>query len=881
MKKIILFIIVFAVISSCTINDIAVDKGQDIPLPVFSAGMESVPETRTYLDGNQKQLWMAGDDISVFFETTANKKYSFIGNTGDTSGDFEYTGDSSSEDSESTIYTNYAIYPYDDNASISSDGTICLNLPGVQSYAENSFAPKSNTMVAVTSGSDDYFLPFKNVCGYIVVRMYGEDIVKNISLTGNNGEQIAGPAYVMARTGQNPILEMDGEASHTIWIDCGSGVNLNPSQDNPTEFWFCVPPTVFSEGFNISATNAEGWSMSRSVTSSRTVERNVFYMMQPIQASFDIAPVKGNAILPAGPVFNAYLKGIDVSQYTAGGTVDIEALKYYVNVNDPSVRDIVFQNNSSCTDGIEIQDARSEFPIYLDRSEASGLVVISTPADQFATGEDASMLFYGCTAMERITNLSALNTEAATDMYCMFASDYALTTLDLSSFDFANNTTMMKAFAYDSSLVQILWPEEIDMANLQDIGYCFRGTKLSLYDLSKWRNLQNLTSTAYVFADCPNCSKVVFPDDVDFSSIASCSDWFYHSSENLKLDCTGINVETLPMLNYMFSGCRASEIDCTGWNTENTVSQTYLFYNCLNLHTLRLGDGFLGTNCTGSTLCFFAGITNKPTGDGALTQTGIVPGYVDIYCSEEVMEWVSNRATVKYVNDGYYNGIPCPVRFFDWKTGEEYYPWYYAEYVDLGLSVKWATCNLGADTPEQYGGYYQWGGLEDVTSTSIYLDWSNCPYHTGSDNKTGWTKYVPSNQSSYWSGTGSPDNKTVLDPEDDVAHVKLGGKWRMPTEAEWSELADDCTWTWTTQNGVDGYNVTSNKNGNSIFLPAAGHREGTDLFEAGSLGIYWSSSLWYAPDSARYLSFYSDRVNVVNWIFARLHGLSVRPVSEY
>lgn len=201
--------------------------------------------------------------------------------------------------------------------------------------------------------------------------------------------------------------------------------------------------------------------------------------------------------------------------------------------------------------------------------------------------------------------------------------------------------------------------------------------------------------------------------------------------------------------------------------------------------------------------------------------------------------------------------------------------------VDLGLSVKWATCNLGASKPEKYGGYYQWAGTTDVTDTSIYLDESNCPYHTGSDATTGWTKY---NTYSY---LGTVDNKTVLDPEDDVAHVRLGGKWRMPTIEEWNELINtsNCSWTWTTINGIIGYKVQSKKAGftnNWIFLPAAGFRFSTILGSVGSGGYYWSSSLGTdfpdGPSSAYSLHFNSGIVSTND--YARYSGQSVRPVSE-
>lgn len=208
------------------------------------------------------------------------------------------------------------------------------------------------------------------------------------------------------------------------------------------------------------------------------------------------------------------------------------------------------------------------------------------------------------------------------------------------------------------------------------------------------------------------------------------------------------------------------------------------------------------------------------------------------------------------------------------------------KYVDLGLSVNWATCNLGATSPKEFGGYYQWAGLEDVTSISIYLDYSYVPYHTGSDYDIGWTKYIPSKNSSYWSGSGSPDNKTILDLEDDAAHVFLGADWRMPTIAEWEELKDNCTWTWTenyNDTGVAGQIVTSKKTGytdKSIFLPATGYRANDQYKYAGSEGFYWSSSLYtHWPSSAYHMHFdkYFDSERGFAY-YGRFYGLSMRPV---
>ena len=193
------------------------------------------------------------------------------------------------------------------------------------------------------------------------------------------------------------------------------------------------------------------------------------------------------------------------------------------------------------------------------------------------------------------------------------------------------------------------------------------------------------------------------------------------------------------------------------------------------------------------------------------------------------------------------------------------------EYVDLGLSVKWATCNVGASKPEEYGDYFAWG----ETQPKDYYDWSTYKWCNGSYNTL--TKY--NNSSSY----GTVDNKTTLDLSDDAARANWGGSWRMPTHEEQEELRTQCTWTWTTQNGVYGYKVTSKKSGytnNSIFLPAAGYRSGSSLYYAGSLGYYWSSSLSTdSPYGAYGLGFYSGGVDWDDYGY-RCIGFTVRPVCQ-
>lgn len=193
----------------------------------------------------------------------------------------------------------------------------------------------------------------------------------------------------------------------------------------------------------------------------------------------------------------------------------------------------------------------------------------------------------------------------------------------------------------------------------------------------------------------------------------------------------------------------------------------------------------------------------------------------------------------------------------------------YGDMVDLGLSVKWATCNLGAVNPEDYGDYYAWGELETKTSYS----WSKYEWCNGS--KSSLTKY--NTNSSY----RTVDNKTQLDLQDDVVYVLSGGKWRIPTLDEAIELINDCSWQKTTVNGVSVFRVTSKIAGYtdaSIIIPIAGYYSDSQMTHRGNYGLYWTSSLDSQSPYAAYRFDFGGRVYYDKT--DRCIGLTIRPVHE-
>ena len=186
------------------------------------------------------------------------------------------------------------------------------------------------------------------------------------------------------------------------------------------------------------------------------------------------------------------------------------------------------------------------------------------------------------------------------------------------------------------------------------------------------------------------------------------------------------------------------------------------------------------------------------------------------------------------------------------------------EYVDMGLSVRWGTCNVGATTPEGYGYYFAWGEVE--TKDYYYL------------NNYRWAASVSGMILKYCTNSflGNVDNKTQLEPEDDAARVICEDRWRIPTEYEFNELINNCSITWTSSNGVYGLEFVSNKNGNSIFIPAAGYYYDVEK-DVDYFGYYWTSSLDLNDSTrAKQFAFNEDGHKISS--STRYFGQPIRPV---
>lgn len=285
MKNILSLLLPFAIlISGCSQEELKNGKLDLQDGRIFTASFEQ-DQTRTYVEDGYLR-WTAGDQISLFDGNTLNRQYKFDGETGDNSGTFSIVN--APYGSGNDLTANYAVYPYASSTKIAESGAMTVTLPSEQAYAENSFGPGANTMVAVTKDKADTFLKFKNVCGYLKLQLYGDEVtVKSITLTGNNNEKIAGEATITPSYSGDPTTSTAEDATGTITLNCEEGVKIGTTLETATAFWIVVPPITFDDGFKVTITDINGVAFTKSTSNIIVVERNIIKPMTAFEVEIE------------------------------------------------------------------------------------------------------------------------------------------------------------------------------------------------------------------------------------------------------------------------------------------------------------------------------------------------------------------------------------------------------------------------------------------------------------------------------------------------------------------------------------------------------------------------------------------------------------------
>lgn len=242
----------------------------------LSASSDS--QTKVYIDEAYKTHWNAGDLISIF-QTTGNDCFEFQGKDGDRSGAFTEVEQGNAGDNIDGIY---AVYPYSQNNSITTDGVLTVELPSSQSYAYKSYGPGANLMVCKTDGEQ---LFFKTACSFLVIKLYGTNAsVSSVTISANAEESLAGVAGV-SFNGSDPVVSIT-QGIPSVSVVCDQPVALGTSATDYTEFWFALPPITLSRGFTVTVTGANGKTCEKKSSKERVIARNTITPMAPFEVVF-------------------------------------------------------------------------------------------------------------------------------------------------------------------------------------------------------------------------------------------------------------------------------------------------------------------------------------------------------------------------------------------------------------------------------------------------------------------------------------------------------------------------------------------------------------------------------------------------------------------
>jgi Leucine-rich repeat (LRR) protein len=445
MNRLISFVAMLFLITSCTseidqINSHSRRKLSDKKTVFFaSAESTSFPETKVYADENLKVLWNADDWISIFDFTTYNSQFAFTGDDGDTAGGFEQVG----EDGEgSDIDYVYAAYPYNAATQIDESGILTMMLPAEQQYKEDSFGIGANTMVAVTDGN---FLAFKNVGGFLSLRLFGDNVsVSKVTIKGNNGEKIAGKASVSIPLGGLPTVMIDETATDEISIVCDPAVKLGEDANNYTDFWFVIPPVTFEQGFTITVTDDKGVVFEKATSKSFTVSRNTLDWMSALK----VVPNYDNAIVPFE---DANFKAYCVENFDNDGDGEIS----FIEAMD--ITDIHCDyNNYYSLEGIEYFQNLVELSCsynqlsILDVSRCTNLTVLNCANNQLT-----NLNVSGCTKLlalscddNQLASLDVSNCKGLIELGC--------TRNQLTSLDFSDYISLTRLLCYSNNLSSLI-----------------------------------------------------------------------------------------------------------------------------------------------------------------------------------------------------------------------------------------------------------------------------------------------------------------------------------------------------------------------------------------------------------------------------------------
>ena len=751
-------------------------------------------ETRVYADSKLRVRWNEGDHISIFERNTYNQEYEFLGDTGDTAGDFEQV-ESSGYHTGGPIEDGhvYAIYPYHNRNKCDYDGKLTVDFPSTQHYKKDSFGVGANVMVAKTNTLD---LRFMHVGGYRTFKLYGEGVfVSSVRIESNGPEYLSGRTEVVIGSDDNLAISFIESTSNSKSVElvCDTPVALGATDDDAVEFWFVLPPGTLTQGFTVTITDINGNEFTRSTSNSIEIKSGVKKSMTAFEV--ELEPVHPNNVIyytsSDGNVIAPFATNVFGANLVSNEYVGAKGIMVF-DADVTMIGDSAFKYCESLT-GITIPDSVKS----IGESAFSGcenLSDINIPDSVKSIGENSFELtsLTSFTIPEGVTTIES-NT---------FASCFSLASVTI-----PESVKYIKsgAFTCCSALSGITLPNNLESIESDAFSNCYSLTSIVIP--SRVTIIDN-----WAFGECGNLSQITLPDGLEIIE-----SYAFYSCESLTSISIPPSVTSIGSNAFEASGLTKIVIP------ESVTSiGDRAFYGCTRMASITVE----AVNPP-------ADVTNE-----TFDETNECPIYVPAASMNRYRDswgWYAYRMYA----------IPPQTEL----AGHAY--------VDMGNGLKWATMNIGATSEEEYGDYFAWGETETKESyTMANYVLASIPESETNPNGTGWkfiNKYTFADRytEGIWynaSGEFIGDNKSTFadyNYEDDAAREHWGSTWRTPTAEEWQWLLDNCYDEHVANyknTGINGLFLISNINGNELFLPEAGYRYATNFYPNLSHGRYWSST---------------------------------------
>ncbi|MBQ8366103.1 MAG: leucine-rich repeat domain-containing protein [Alistipes sp.] len=564
MKRFLHFILIVGLLSGCV--DAEIDEARQslssVMPNVINISLDD-DTTRVQLNASGKTVWTEDDCVSAFYMSDANNKFRFNGETGDRDGKFiiESMGTATTD-----IDNIVLLYPYSSSYKLNAaKSQIDVYIPSTQYYAEGSYGVGANIMASVET-DDDFTL--KSLCGWIVVQLKGDATITNITLSGNNGEQLAGDAdfdyadfnlnLVYYPNGSNIYGDSNvggslvwGDCLESITLDCGDGIALNP--DKPTEFYFVVPPQKFTKGITIEAECLRGEPIVKSSSKALTVQRNHIVPMSTITA---------NEVIPNNQIWYTSSDGevVEPDDDTAFGAT----LLSNTYINDIGV--ITF-NGEVTTIG--------EYAF----SYCESLTSITIPDSATEIGEDA---FSGCDSLRSVTipdSVTSIGNFAFYDCTSLRSVTIPDSVTSIGNFAFGGCNSLTAFYGKFAS-------EDNRCLIIDGVLNSFAPSELTQYTIP-----DSVTTVGYgAFYGCDNLTSVTIPD-----SVITIGDGAFNA-------CNGLTEITIPV--------GATSIECAAF-----MGCEGLMYATIPASVTQIGEGAFAY-CESLTSVFCKATTPPSVDDG-------------------------------------------------------------------------------------------------------------------------------------------------------------------------------------------------------------------------------------------------------------------------